>query len=86
MSTRSFMRHQIYILIYKEEKRQCLNPSSSPHGPSRCRPPLSPGPTVPGPSYSQGLSVSTAVHGGEGTGQELRKELEMWVQKRSWGL
>lgn len=57
VSTRSFMRHQIYILIYKEEKRQCLNPSSSPYSPSRCRTPAPPGHTGPGPSYSQDLSV-----------------------------
>lgn len=57
VSTRSFMRHQIYILMYKEEKRQCLNPSSSPYSPSHCCPPPSPSPGVPGPSYSQGLSV-----------------------------
>ena len=57
MSTRSFMRHQIYILIYKEEKRKCLNPRSSPYSPSRCCPPPPPNPGVPGLSYSQGLSV-----------------------------
>lgn len=41
------MRHQIYILIYKEEKRQCLNPSSSPYSPSGCCPPPPPSPWVP---------------------------------------
>lgn len=70
------MRHQIYILIYKEEKRQCLNPISSPYNPARCCPPPPLSPMVPDPLHSQGLSVCTAAHGGEGRG---RQEL-----KRSW--
>lgn len=96
VSTRSFMRHQIYILMYKEEKRQCLNPSSSPYSPSHCCPPPSPSPGVPGPSYSQGLSVclycspwwrgEREAGAEKGAGYTGHEERQSSVQPRKSGL
>lgn len=48
----------------------------------------SPTPKPLGPwTFIQPGSVCTAAHcGGERGRQELRKELDMWGKKRSWGL
>jgi hypothetical protein len=63
-----------------------IQPLPPPSPPPRPTPPYPqpPAPQGPWPFHSQGPSVYTAAHSGEGRGrQELRKELDVQGKKRN---